>query len=244
MTVKLVSYRLGKRRPYSSEDLLDYSARIINEKDGMDLILFSGFSLPSIDHVGLLQEKIHNRRVTAVLESDGWLAVLQNGKLRALATPQIFAMSSRINSENARQLLSTVEFERCIEVAGKTCAILLCGEVNILRYQRTEGVVDFRYHDDEFKHLFSNIDVILNPIHYPMGEQGVLSKKREFLTRLNGTAYFSSCSNRPKPGNDRTEPYPMDSASLQYAAGSTVRALGDPEYGEHDNYVIRRFEIE
>ena len=62
---------------------------------------------------------------------------------------------------------------------------------------------------DRFNKLLKGAKIILNPIHTPMGNQGKLQKRREFLSN-DKRYYFSASNTKEDSGN-------LEIKSLQYA---------------------------
>ena len=63
--------------------------------------------------------------------------------------------------------------------------------------QSDENKVRFRFSEKNMQRLFRNTlddtSLILNPQHTPMGNQGKMSKRREFLS-ANRRVYISTCN--------------------------------------------------
>ena len=120
-------------------------------------------------------------------------------------TNQLFSESKEIedNYELADRFLYELNERRILTIDNIKYLILQCGEINILRnYQNQNNKVDFRLpqHQDlckRFNTLLENINVVINPIHSPMGNQGKMHKRREFLSSRN-KYYFSTCNTDEK----------------------------------------------
>lgn len=248
MKVQLVSYRYDQRWKFSNDDQIKMTAEIINASDA-DLILFCGKSLRNIDDRTILYRKIKNKKVTAVLDGKpkggGYqIAILQEGKIRILQTPQMFISSSDLSHSLASDYIDVLESERRITVAGKSCLIIQCGEINILKNRQKENNrVEFRFKDDNdlnkrFHDLLRCTEIILNPIHSPMGNQNKMAKRREYLTSEAQKYYFSASTNA---WSGRCH-YNMQSRILQYTVGTPQPKELDSVFEKY--YTIRTFEID
>ena len=167
---------------------------------------------------------------------------IKNNEIRSLNTNQIISESIEIegNYELADRLLFEFENRRKIKIKKLSVLIIQCGEINILRnIQSKDNKVLFRFADnqklnDRFDKLLSEVDIILNPIHTPMGNQGKMQKRRLFLS--NGGRYYFSTSNTKSNSNN------LSLKSLQYAY-KNGKELIEIEKFETENSISRIYEI-
>lgn len=220
MKIEITSYRFG----LSDKVRLHLTIELIN-KSTSDLILFSGHTIGFVNDIEKLKALIVNNRSEAILElqninSDkigNCLYQLTKGKLKSLNTNQIFTQSSEIegNYELADRLLHEFETNRIINIKGSSILIIQCGEINILKnIQSEENRVEFRLLDDlslnnRFNKILKGTNIILNPIHTPMGNQGKMQKRREYLSK-DKRYYFSACNTKVDSNN-------LEHKSIQYA---------------------------
>lgn len=127
------------------------------------------------------------------------LYLYKGGQLINLCTKQVFATSSQADGTAIEALLKELKNRRKFTLGEKNCLVLQCGEINILRNEQSNGnAVYFRLKnapdlENDFNTILNGCDIILNPIHYPMGNQGKMKQRRIFLSQ-NGRAYFSSAN--------------------------------------------------
>jgi hypothetical protein len=219
-TVELVSFING----LSNKKRLDIVAEAINYSIS-DLILFPGHSILSYKDLEVLRKSICKSKTEAIIEikdigSDkigNCLYRISNGELLSLNTNQLFSTSDEIenNIELAERLLSEFEFNRQFKINGKQVLVIQCGELNILKNIQSENnSVEFRLSSDvklkkKFNEILKSTDIVLNPIHSPMGNQGKMEKRRLFLSK-NKKYYFST-------SNTKVDAENLNLPSLQYA---------------------------
>ena len=249
MIVQLVSYKSTLR----ADSRLQHTAEIINSSKA-DLILFAGHTLASHRDVDELNTLLDNNRTTAVIEVKKdtkskslpvyhSLFLLQNGVAKDIYTHQLFTDSKTIKAypELGEHLMLELETRRNFSTANRNVSVIQCGENNILRNIQSEGNrAVFRFEDDailnqRFAAFLNNTDIILNPMHSPMGNQGKMRKRREFFSD-NNRAYFSTAN-----FEDEESIY---NKSVQYACinGKEQEPM-DVEVGKRDSYIVRTFVI-
>ncbi len=220
MEIQLTSFFHG----LSKKVRLELTARIINNSKA-DILLFSGHTIDFVNEIEELKSIIENNKTEVVFELeninstkiDNCLYHIKKGKVNNLYTNQIFTQSGEIenNYELGDRLLNELETKRKLKVKGLSFLIIQCGEINILKNIQSDGNrVEFRLLDDmnlfnRFKQILKNTNVILNPIHTPMGNQGKMQKRREFLSK--NSKYYFSTSNTKKDSTN------LNLKSLQYA---------------------------
>ena len=249
MVIQLVSYKTTLR----ADSRLQHTAEIINSSKA-DLILFAGHTLASHRDVDELNTLLDNNMTTAVIEvkKDAKskslpvyhsLFLLQNGVAKDIYTHQLFTDSKTIKAypELGEHLMLELETRRNFSAANRNVSIIQCGENNILRNIQSEGNrAVFRFEDDailnqRFAAFLNKTDIILNPMHSPMGNQGKMRKRRELFSS-NNRAYFSTAN-----FEDEESIY---NKSVQYACinGKEQEPM-NVEVGKRDSYIIRTFVI-
>ena len=249
MIVQLVSYKSTLR----ADSRLQHTAEIINSSKA-DLILFAGHTLASHRDVDELNTLLDNNRTTAVIEVKKdtkskslpvyhSLFLLQNGVTKDIYTHQLFTDSKTIKAypELGEHLMLELETRRNFSTANRNVSVIQCGENNILRNIQSEGNrAVFRFEDDailnkRFADFLNNTDIILNPMHSPMGNQPKMCKRREFFSS-NNRAYFSTAN-----FEDEESIY---NKSVQYACinGKEQEPM-NVEVGKRESYIVRTFVI-
>ena len=249
MIVQLVSYKSTLR----ADSRLQHTAEIINSSKA-DLILFAGHTLASHRDVDELNTLLDNNRTTAVIEVKKdtkskslpvyhSLFLLQNGVTKDIYTHQLFTDSKTIKAypELGEHLMLELETRRNFSTANRNVSVIQCGENNILRNIQSEGNrAVFRFEDDailnqRFAAFLNNTDIILNPMHSPMGNQPKMRKRREFFSS-NNRAYFSTAN--------YVDEKAIYNKSVQYACinGKEQEPM-DVEVGKRDSYIVRTFVI-
>ena len=249
MIVQLVSYKSTLR----ADSRLQHTAEIINSSKA-DLILFAGHTLASHRDVDELNTLLDNNMTTAVIEIKKdtkskslpvyhSLFLLQNGVAKDIYTHQLFTDSKTIKAypELGEHLMLELETRRNFSTANRNVSVIQCGENNILRNIQSEGNrAVFRFEDDailnqRFAVFLNNTNIILNPMHSPMGNQPKIRKRREFFSD-NNRAYFSTAN-----FEDDESIY---NKSVQYACinGKEQEPM-NVEVGKRDSYIVRTFVI-
>ena len=249
MIVQLVSYKSTLR----ADSRLQHTAEIINSSKA-DLILFAGHTLASHRDVDELNTLLDNNRTTAVIEVKKdtkskslpvyhSLFLLQNGVTKDIYTHQLFTDSKTIKAypELGEHLMLELETRRNFSTANRNVSVIQCGENNILRNIQSEGNrAVFRFEDDailnkRFADFLNNTDIILNPMHSPMGNQPKMRKRREFFSS-NNRAYFSTAN--------YVDEEAIYNKSVQYACiNGKEQETMDVEEGKRDSYIVRTFVI-
>ena len=230
-----------------------HTAEIINSSKA-DLILFAGHTLASHWDIDELNTLIDNDKTTAVIEVKdnaislmnpvrNSLFLLHNGVAKDMFTHQLFSDSKNISTyrELGEHLMLELETRRNFSAANRNVSIIQCGENNILRNIQSEGNrAVFRFDNDaimnqRFADFLNNTDIILNPMHSPMGNQGKMRKRREFFSD-NNRAYFSTANFEDEES--------ISNKSVQYACinGKEQEPM-DVEVGKRDSYIVRTFVI-
>jgi len=249
MKVELISYRNNLK----STNKRDLTISLIN-KSNSDLLLFSGHTIDNATELLLIKNKISNKESIAFLELKeigarnitNWSFKIENGRIHNCSTHQLFATSKEIsnNSFVAENLYNEILSKRIHHFKNKKICLLVCGELNILtNLQSKSNKVEFRVNDKElrrkYEELFNDVDIFLNPIHTPMGNQGKMLMRRKFLSK-NNRAYFST-ANLDKPVKEAAISF-KNSKSLQYAYFNGKEI----DYISSDNtkdYLLRAYDI-
>lgn len=204
MKIQITSFKNG----LSDKIRLGLTKSIINSSTA-DIILFSGHTIGFVNEIEKLQESLENKKTEVIFELqsinsekiNNCLYHIKKGVINNLYTNQLFVSSADIegNYQLADRFIHELETKRILKIEGLNFMIFQCGEINILKNIQSEAnKVEFRlktYTDllDRFNVLLNKTNVILNPIHTPMGNQGKMQKRREFLSGNN--KYYFSTSN-------------------------------------------------
>ena len=219
MNIEIVAFIHGL-----SNKRLDLTVEIIN-KTKARILLFCGHTIGFVNEIKEMRKLILNKKTYVIFElqdinSDklsNCLYWINNGKILSLYSNQLFSRSQEIegNYELADRMLYEFENKRTLMIDGYKILIIQCGELNIIKnHQNDNNNALFRLYDDKlltkrFKTLLENVNIVLNPIHTPMGNQGKMHKRRELLSKHN--TYYFSTSNTKEGLKD------LNLDSLQYA---------------------------
>lgn len=263
MIIELVSLRYN----ISSQLRIKLIADIINKSES-SFILFSGHSLKEEQDLYDLNERITNRESTTLLEIKSYevlktvyshkqvfqklnncLYLINDGIVSSLNTFQLFSESKHIenNEPLCERFINELETRRIFSLQNKICLVLQCGEINIIKNLQTENNKPVFRHSQRsdllhrFENLLNNTDIIFNPIHSPMGNQGKMSKRREYFSS-NKRYYFSVSQNGIIKRKDIVSIMPMSTNSLQYSYYDG-KALEEFYRETNTNYQIRKFLI-
>lgn len=247
LKIELVSLRSSLKWQKRHSIFVD----IINHSSS-DIILFCGHSLIKEDEVFSLEQEIANKDVTVLFEvreieeSDfvkfkHGLFMVEQGKPRNLFTNQLFSTHGELDNNEmlCERFIQELENKRHFVIKEKRILILQCGELNIIKnLQGKDNQPIFRIPQREdlqvrFEKLLEKTDIVLNPIHTPMGNQGKMHKRRELLSS-NNRFYFSTSQNGEKK---------MEANSLQYAYYNG-KELYENNIEVTDDYQIRCYVIE
>jgi len=248
MKVELVSLRRGITRKKRIDIVVD----IINQSKS-DIVLFCGHTILDENDCVELVTKVVNKdslilfEVRQVEESSfirlkNCLFRIEHGQLVNMFTNQFFASSQEIegNEPLCERYINELETKRIFNIKKKKCLVLQCGEINIIKNIQKEGNCPiFRLQNRKdlerrFFDLLNNCDIVLNPIHTPMGNQGKMEKRRELLS-FDKRYYFSTSNSDKK--------HSIESSSLQYSFYDGSR-LGETMREVNNVAQIRQFEIE
>lgn len=205
---------------------LEVASNIIN-RSASDIILFSGHTVLDMIDCNELIYRIKNRTVSVVFEVKmveessfiklkNCLYRIENGQWENLFTNQFFSTSYELedNVPLCERFINELETRRTLDIKGKKCLIIQCGEINIIKnLQKERNLPVFRLHnnkdlEERFYKLLDSIDIVMNPIHTPMGNQGKIERRRELLSS-NGRYYFST--------SNSDEMHSVELSSLQYS---------------------------
>ena len=247
LKIELVSLRSSlkwQKRHSIFVDIINHSCS--------DIISFCGHSLIREDEVYSLEQEIANKDVTVLFEvreieeSDfvklkHGLFMVEQGKPRNLFTNQLFSTHGELDNNEmlCERFIQELENKRYFVIKEKRILILQCGELNIIKnLQGKDNQPIFRIPQREdlqvrFEKLLEKTDIVLNPIHTPMGNQGKMHKRRELLSS-NNRFYFSTSQNGERK---------MEANSLQYAYYNG-KELYENNIEVTDDYQIRCYVIE
>lgn len=247
MVIQLVSYKSSLR----NDSKLRHTTNIINSSTA-NLILFPGHTLSSHYDIYELNSHVKNTKTIAVIEVKenaiselnpihNSLYLLQNGIAKDMFTHQLFKDSASISTspELGEHLILDLETRRKFSIDNRNIAVIQCGENNILRnIQSEDNKTVFRFENNpklhqRFSEFLDSTNIILNPIHSPMGNQGKMRKRREYFSN-NNRAYFSTAN-----FNDENS---INNKSIQYACinGNELEP-SNIEIDKRNSYIIRTF---
>ena len=230
MTLELISFRHNLTAPKRLELMIE----LVNQSKA-DMLFFCGNTLKNLNDLCLLREQIKDVssfvlfEVKQVKESEflnleNCLYYIEDGVIHNMFTNQFFCSSEEINDNEqlCERFINELETRRRLNVKGHNCLVLQCGENNIIRNIQKEGNRPvFRHQqrvdlEDRFNSLMKSTQIILNPIHTPMGHYPKMEKRREYFSAGN-KYYFSVSQNGTMKRNGIIKTIPMDSRRLQYA---------------------------
>lgn len=222
MNVELVSLR----NSITKKKRLDVVSDIVNQSKS-DLVLFCGHTVFDWNDCIELSGRVTNTDSLILFEAKtidessfirrkNCLFQIEKGRILNMFTNQFFATSQEIGGNEllCEHYIDELETKRCFSVKGKKCMVLQCGEVNIIKnIQKENNRPVFRLQnrvdlEKRFFNLLNSVDLVLNPVHTPMGNQGKMEKRREMLS-ANKRYYFST--------SNSDEKHLIDSAGLQYS---------------------------
>lgn len=105
--------------------------------------------------------------------------------------------------------------------------------------QSEKNRIEFRLNDDaqltkQFNAVLKDVDVLLNPMHTPMGNQEKMKKRRDYLSAKK--RYYFSVSNA-KPNSAK-----LELNGLQYAIKDSI-GLEESISTLQKTYILKEFEI-
>tara|TARA_B100001094_G_C18155903_1_gene786425 strand:+ start:476 stop:1246 length:771 start_codon:yes stop_codon:yes gene_type:complete len=168
-------------------------------KSKADLIVFPGWTL-NIKDIKKTVSKLTNKSTTIIFEnfsphkyrSGNEMHIIENGNLLNTDMRQVFTEASEVNNNKSLvgEYVKELATKRSFNLNKNKCLILSCGENNILKNKQSDGnKVVFRLNnksiENEFETILENTSFVINPIHTPMGNQGKISKRREYFSNDN-----------------------------------------------------------
>ncbi len=246
MNIELVSSVHSLTNAQKLKNTID----IINRSQA-DLLLFCGHTIGFVNEIEVLKSKVINKLTHVIFELrdinssklGNCLYKIEKGKLESMNTSQLFKQSAEIedNYQLAGMLLNEFQTKRSFQLFGLNFLIIQCGELNILKNLQAENNrVIFRLSADkelskQFKNITTGVDVFLNPLHTPMGNQGKMSMRRKFLSQSK--RYYFSTSNTNQ-GSTNTS-----LKGLQYALFNG-KDLEVSHQMLHKSYIVKSYRIE
>lgn len=246
MTIEMVSFPILWVPMFQLEKTKYVIETTNNSKS--DLLIFPGFTLYSEQELQKFMKKVRNTKSLIYMEvgdgtpnpSNRYSLMYQNGEILKSCTTQQFTTSGEVdkNPNLINEYVEILEKERMFNLNGKTITLIICGEINFLKnIQSDENRVEIRTDNPtimkKYDDIISRTDIFINPQHTPMGNQGKLKKRREFLSQ-NNKIY---CSTTNVDGNIPTEQIPdkLNGVSIQYCIQN-----GNPVEGEIDDWSMVR----
>lgn len=253
LTIDMVSFPSYKDRKH----LVEKTGQVIDiSNDSVsDILIFPGYTLFSENELILFRKNCTNTHSLIFLEvCDGntnhqnrKFLLYQNGKIIKDNLIQQFVKSSEVekNPNLIDEYVDILEKDRIHHFKGSNILLVICGEINFLKnIQNENNRVVIRTNNasvrKRYKELVSNTCVFINPQHTPLGNQGKLKKRREYLSK-KGRIY---CSTTNLKTGILTQNYPKSfkGTSLQYLVKD-----GKPIEGEILNldqkYLLKRYSV-
>lgn len=218
-----------------------------------DIILFPGHSLKDIDDAIEVASQLKKNHPLIILELENFgnttlrihnaIFSIKDKKLINHYTGQLF--SSRDDIKGQEVLMAKFFDEiprRSFNYDGKSFLIVQCGENSFLgNRQADSNKAYFSFENNErlnerFERMMADYDVLLNPIHTIQGNQGKMSKRREYLSK-DGRYYFGTCSLDEKTEGN------LKHKCLQYALRSGNELTTMDECSDGKYYIARTFEL-
>ena len=233
-------------------------AKIINTNQDLDLIVFPGWTVLNQNELDKLAESVFNNHSLFVLEACG---IYKNGMNRHKAyfydgqqvidneMWQYFTTSTEISKYPGTMgsFLEHLKKERKFKVKNMVGRLVICGEQNfVMNHQNEDNRVTFRMPMEKqlskvFDEIIAGTQLFINPAHTPMGNQGKLKKRREFLSQSNRMYCFTT-NNKTKDSDKKLLKKQLLKKSLQYCYFN-----GKPHPGiiaEHnENFILRKYEF-
>ena len=243
---------ISLRNNLSKKKRLEVVANIIN-RSSSDIILFGGHTVLDMADCNELVDRIENKETSVVFEVKrveessfiklkNCLYRIENSCLENMFTNQMFSTSKEIddNIPLCERFINELETKRIVEIKKKRCLLVQCGEINIVKNIQKEGnrpvfrLSNNRDLEERFFNLLDSVDIVMNPIHTPMGNQGKMERRRELLS--SNCRYYFSTSNTD-------EKHSIDSSSLQYSFYNGKRFIETIREVNND-VQIRMFDID
>ena len=204
MKIDLVSFALHDDL-HSVLERTDHVAEIIN-KSSADIILFPGYTLYSPKEMKKLLKILKGSNALVFLEvgdntpqyTDRSYSVINKGVSLKDNLSQQFVDSGEVNVNKSlmSHFITILNKERQFDIQNNHILLLICGELNFLQNEQVkDNKVSIRTKDPhlnrDYLSLIKRTKVFLNPQHTPMGNQGKLKKRREYLSS-DGKCYCST----------------------------------------------------
>jgi len=253
MRIQLVSYNFGEN---SSIDRFNICSEILKTSDA-DILFFPGHSLWEGKDIRRLFEENKGKIIPSVfIEAAGlgfpdkdWIEnigyVIHDNFLKTKYSPQFFSTSDDVNNneELVEAFINELEKNRIWDINHLKIMELRCGEQNILKnLQGSNNKVSFRIEERKdlkkrFEKLLKSIDIIYNPTHSPMGNQGKLHLRRVFFSK-NKRIYVSTTSVEARLNLDQ-----FRARKLQYVF-KNGKEIEYKKMTSNKFYLIREYEID
>lgn len=199
LKIGLFSFVIDYKNPMLINNIFKDILNIINSNDDLDIIVFSGFTLFDTEKLKELEKSITNKNSVIFLEvwndKHGQQSIpkgyfFSGGKLHDKNIIQLFATSTQINGNITlmSEFLEHLESNRIIQHKGINLCWIICGELNVLEnIQSEDNRVVFRLASNsklraQFNKIYSECNIFINPTHSQMGNQGKISKRRQYLS--------------------------------------------------------------
>jgi len=209
MRISLVSYYINTPSKIKKQ----LNADLFNNSKA-DLIVFPGYTFNDQGELTDFINSIENKQTIGLFDFksngnnyEGYQSlIVRKGIIKKMST-QMFTTANDVNRnvELVESFLHEFKTKRKLKIKGIYVRLLQCGEVNILRNEQLRNnEVHFRLRDNKsliryFNEIVANTNIFINIQHTPMGNQGKLHKRREYLSK-GGKWYFSTTNSiKPEP---------------------------------------------
>ena len=153
---------------------------------------------------------------------------------RGVMPAQLFSSSEELANMYCRKELMEKLYMKMqtniFVVKGRRCCVLQCGEINFLEGRdsvRVRGNGSEGYVEGINTMVERDVDVFLNVIHTPMGEQGVLQSKWRWLSE-NNRGCFAVCNS----GESVSSLESLSSLQYGFRDGDSVKGIITPYSNE------------
>lgn len=253
MNIEMVSFPTSWNPDYQIGKT-DHVIEITNTTKS-DLLIFPGFTLYSDKELKKFIKKVKNTKTLIYLEvgdgsprpSNRYFLLFQNGKVIHSNLFQMFSQSNEVDTDSTlmNDYVKVLETERMFTFNGKVLTLVICGEINFLKNVQSEGNrVEIRTSNSvilkKYENIISNTDIFINPQHTPMGNQGKLKKRREFLSK-NGKVYCST-TNTEENIPFETIPNKLNGISIQYCFQNGKPIEEEIESWDF-SYILKRYRV-
>ncbi|MGA2262880.1 MAG: hypothetical protein ABSH28_15780 [Acidobacteriota bacterium] len=257
--IGLLSFAVDKDHKERIQGNESVVLEILNSHPDLDLLVGAGWTLFSGNELNVVWRGNRNAHTVAFLETwkddDGTFEhkgyAVRGQELIVKCTPQVFKTSGQINKnpDLMVKFFDELEPRRRLRIGNRSVTWLICGEINVLRNAQSDGNrVEFRFpHDrllsDQFRRVFDETEIFVNPTHTTMGNQGKLAMRRAYLSA--GARTFCSASNVDVTGRGLVDiRHKLGGCSVQYLwKDGRSQDPDDDEVQHTDQFIYRAYSV-